>query len=164
MNNLNYSNFSIKINGCSKVCLIHIFMYFSISLFFLLNFIFTYGNFDENKFITMKSDLICHLFIKEHNECLNNFRNKSSPKEIIDECVGTNLRLQMCYDKVQLYNEKCFVYFSEFEKCVHTKIKESNKGEILRTLCKSEEDDINNCTSDFVTFDPFLLLNLKIQP
>ena len=162
MNNLNYTNFSNKIIGSSKICFIYIVIYFSISVFFLLNFIFTYSNFDGNKYIIMQPSVICHILIKEHNDCLNNFRNKTNPKEIIEECVGSNLRLQFCYDKVQSYNEKCFLYFSEFERCVRLNMKENNTLEYLRNICNSEEQDVNSCTSEFVTFDPYLLINSKI--
>jgi hypothetical protein len=161
MNNSKNTDFPNNSPIFPKICWLHLMVYSIILLLLLINFILTYNNFSENKFIQMSPSMICNVFIKEHNLCLNKFRNQTEPNEITEECVGANLRLQSCYDKVQIYNEKCFLYFSEFDKCVSDKRKESKEIDFLRTQCQSEIEDINRCIEEFISFEPFLLLDLQ---
>jgi hypothetical protein len=163
MNNHNYSDFPNKTSNLfPKSCWLYLIAYILISVIFLVNFILTYNNFSDNQFIQMNPDLICNTLIKEHNLCLNNYRNKSDPHEIIEECVGANIRLQSCYDKVQIYNEKCFLYFSEFDKCVRDNMKENKKIDFLKSKCESENNDLTQCLAEFISLDTFSLLNLDI--
>jgi hypothetical protein len=141
-----------------KYCLVQVFIFFALSLAFLVNFICTYDNFKENKYIHMSPQLICSSQIKEHNECLNKHRNQTDPREIIEECMGANMRLQTCYDQVDIYNRKCFMYLSEFDKCVRDNIGVNTQADYLRNKCVEEINNIHLCTLEYMVFDPFILL------
>jgi len=150
-----------------KFCLLQILIFCALGITFLVNYICTYDNFRDNRYIHINPETICGIQIKEHNECLNQHRNKTEKNNlvIIEECVGANMRLQTCYDQVDIYNRKCFMYISEFEKCVRDTISsgtdknKNNKIEFLRGKCNEEIGSIHVCTSDYVVFDPFILLH-----
>jgi hypothetical protein len=147
-----------------KFCLLQILIFFALGVTFLVNFICTYDNFKDNKYIHINPEVICGIQIKEHNECLNQYRNKTDSNIIIEECVGANMRLQTCYDQVDIYNRKCFMYMSEFEKCVRDTLAVNNKNrnnkiDFLREKCGEEISNIHICTSEYVIFDPFILLH-----
>jgi hypothetical protein len=178
----------ISINKISlhkwKFCFIHILIFIFLFIIVFINFIVTIDAFDDNKILTMHPDEICDIYIQEHNICLNLNRNITKPDEIIEECASSNLRLQVCYDQVKLYNRKCYMYLSEFEKCFRInngesireilninytlhqdlipqdKNKTRNELKILREKCKEEVNTINICTSEYVTFDPFALVGI----
>jgi hypothetical protein len=153
--NITYT--STNIDKKWKSCFIHLLIFTLLSIVLLLNYFSTKDNFRENQFIQMIPERICDVHIKEHNECLNINRNMTEPSEIINECVGANIRLQTCYDQV-FFNRKCFVYMSEFEKCVRDKLGRNNKIDYLRAQCSEDIANIQICTSEYMTFDPFILL------
>ncbi len=157
MDSLTIRNNTSKIK--SNLCLILIMISATIVIFFLVNLIFTVNAFENNKVITMKAEVICRQFISEHNQCLNKYRNKTEPAQIIDECLSQNINLQYCYDQVHKYNKKCYVYFSEFERCVRNNEKNNNSKEDLRNICREFTEDIKRCIYEFLTIDPFILLS-----
>lgn len=168
---MNYENISesIQNNKIIKteskkwiICLIHFLIYSTIVIILITNYVLTKDNFKDNKVINMKPQQICNIYIKEHNECLNKYRTESEPTKIINDCVGANLQLQTCYDQVQNLNRKCFVYLSEFDKCINDNLTTTKSIEVLREKCKSIIKNINICTSEYMLFDPFILLDENI--
>jgi hypothetical protein len=142
----------------SSICLIFVFMTLVCFIILLCNLFFTINAFDDNKVITLKPELICKQFIAEHNSCLNQYKKVKDSQKSIDECLSQSLNLQYCYDKVYYYNKKCHVYFSEFEKCVRDNKKIDESLNYLRSRCSPITKDIQRCTSDYMTIDPFVLL------
>jgi len=142
----------------ASICLIFVFMSLVCVLILLCNLFFTINAFDDNKVITLKPEVICKQFIVEHNSCLNKYKKFTDSQRTIDECLSQSLNLQYCYDKVYHYNNKCHFYFSEFEKCIRENKKIDESINYLRSRCSAITYDIQRCTSDYMTIDPFILL------
>jgi hypothetical protein len=147
-----------KIISKSNICIIFALISILFLLFLLCNFFLTINAFNENKVVTLKPEIICKQFITEHNACLNRYRKETEPQQTIDECLSQSLNLQYCYDKVYFYNKKCYIYFSEFEKCVRDYKKIDDSQDFIRRQCKRITQDIQRCTSEYMTIDPFVLL------
>ncbi len=147
-----------RVDNCKwKCCLIYIIIVIIILIIFLINFIMTFNAFEDNRTFSMSPKLICAEYNLKHNECMNRNRNIEDTKEIIEDCKDSNNRLKTCYDKVRLFNSKCYSYLSEFEMCVRTGMKINTDLKYLRLRCKAHSDNINMCTSDYMRLDPFIL-------
>lgn len=142
----------------SNICWLFLITSFLCVLFLLLNLIFTIDAFSDNRVIIMNAEKICNALIVEHNECLNKFRKTSSPEETISECLSQSLNLQYCYDQVYYYNKKCYIYLSEFDKCVRDNKKINDSMDYLKMRCRVSIDGIERCTGDYMTIDPFILI------
>lgn len=114
---------------------IYYYLYFTIlfSIFFLfyINYLKTNNAYEENiTYINLKSSTICNSYIHDLSKCLNNTvtNNKNASKLIKVNnntyqydtskiCKLENDKMQLCFDKVYFFSQKCQIYLNEFAQC-----------------------------------------------
>jgi hypothetical protein len=151
-NNFHYDELSfksdnplIKIQNKGKwiFCLIYIILFIFIFLMFLLNYLSTVKSFSDNKVVRLIPDKICLEQNELLNKCLSKFKKNSS--HLLEECNKESNELQKCYDKVEIFNKKCKVYLSEYEKCIRDHQKIKNDATYMKNKCSSIYKDIMTC-------------------
>ena len=139
MNNQNLNGFKkltvINSNGkSSKSKISHSLQfipYFCIIIFvyilFFINYLKTNKSYEENiHYINLSPISICHNYIKNFEICLNDSQKSASMlkkegnKYFYDTtviCKKENDKLQLCFDKVQLFSQKCQIYLNDLYLC-----------------------------------------------
>ena len=160
MNNINDRNIIITenlrqvgvVNKKSwKYCFIYIIVIITLFIIFTINYVCTKDFLNNNKIIYYDPFKVCKEQIADLNECSNKYRSQKLILEV--ECASYSMDLQLCFDELDKFNKRCFIYVSEFDKCRNEMKNNTN----IASYCKRQIDDISSCNlNDELKINPLL--------
>ena len=139
-NNKKFSHFG------SLFCLLYFIIVLLFILLFILNYIYTKNAFDQNKNIILPPEKLCNNVIDDYLNCKKIDKFKK---------ICEFRKIELCYDEVNIFNQKCFIFISELELC-YRKNKNNKK-----TKCKNEINDMLMCGKNYKNMHIKNITNLK---
>lgn len=153
---LNISELSptnIEQNKSWKYMLIYIIFFIGVLIFSIINYFETTNAFDDNRTIQLNPEFLCKPLNQILNLCLDQYKNNTPPGEIVLDCNQQSSEVQKCYDRVDHFNKKCFLYLSEYEECLRDEKKKSNDANNAKNQCHSLHNELNLCNPYGNTID-----------
>ena len=129
-------------------CFFYFIFFFLIISYFVFNYFHAKNAFDENKNIMISADKLCNEKINNLTKC---FKEKANKK-----CINEEKYLETCYEQVNLFNQKCYVFISELELCY----RKNNKSD-KNNKCKNIEKNLILCGARYKNFSLKNITNLK---
>ena len=126
-------------------CSIYFMFFILFILIFVLNYYYTKNAFAENKNIIIPAEKLCIKRLNEMADCLNEKLHK--------DCQTKQKNLELCYDEVYSFNQKCYIIISELELCYRKYDKDNKK-------CKNIENELISCG---LYFKHFSFKSIKIK-
>ena len=120
-------------------CYGYLFFFLLFISIFALNYYYTENAFNDNKTVILPADKLCQKVIKIMANCL---KEKNFPK-----CQTENRNMEICYEQVHTFNQKCYIIISELELCYR-----KNKFIKNRNKCENIEKDLILCGSSYRYF------------
>lgn len=167
---LSRSSINIKSpnNNNWKYCMLYSLIFFIGGFIFIMNYFATRNAFKDNKVVYYNRESVCNDRVQELNECLNKYKiRNNNVTSTADECAGVSYQVQVCYDEISKFNKKCYIYISEFDKCIRDmKVEKIDPPKELISLnCKEFINDIVRCnTNDELEVNPIYYMDKNYNP
>jgi len=139
---LNNSTQIVKKKTYISSVFFYFFVIFLIYFSFFINFLMTKNSFDNNKYITIKPEIIFNKYTMNFNKCLE------ENKDNIEKCNVEGKELEGCYDNLMYFNKKCQAYLSEYDLCIREK-----------KTCSLIKSDLKQCSKRYKYINYKDLLN-----
>lgn len=127
MNNTNDRNIIISQNASEtdfarkqnlwKYCYIYAAVILSLSVLFLINYIFTHDALNKYRIIYIDPKQICKDQISQYQNC----KNINSSDYLGDICLNFSKSAKRCFDDLVKFNKRCHIYISDYSQCISTK-------------------------------------------
>ena len=126
-----------KSNPKIKYCVIYLVTLLLILSFFVINYILTKNNFDNNKYILLLPEKTCVDSLKSLSSCVES--------SFYQKCSNENQLVENCYDETNAVNRICYIYLSELNLCL-TNNKQKTQA---KQNCNSQFKEVLECAALF---------------